>query len=192
MPEASAITRLFAKWNETHSRVELSWSVSELLPEPVTDVEILRNGGPVAVVQADDMKYVDRDGLEDDTYILRPHTADPYDPYADSEEVEATSSVVAMCTIQGTLHGLNGSPVVAAEVRARNDVPDVLTGGQSIEVENDLVVTSDTSGVFAIDLPQGIKVRLEIDAIGYTEPITVPEQGSAQLSEISRLPDLIV
>lgn len=90
------------------------------------------------------------------------------------------------CKITGTIVQANGDPVEGITVCAiPTDVPAIISGTSAGLVPATIESVTTSAGYFELDLIQGIKVRVIINAIGYKETVQIPESETAILWSIS-------
>lgn len=184
MISASPITRLTAFYREGFDRVELTWSVSYLLPEAVTSFDVVRDGTVIDTVSDPALRlYVDPDGAPDMEYQIEAYSDS--DVYPLSEIATATADLVPMCLVEGTVIGLDGSPLVGAKVYAAAIEPQSKDNGVWTGLDVGVEVAADASGFFSIPLPQGVRVRIRIPDARVSDNILVPDAGQALLTEIA-------
>lgn len=91
------------------------------------------------------------------------------------------------CTISGTIVGLDGEPVIGAEVVASVIASDDL-GGQvlsdTLVTSDDIMVVTDEDGEFEIDLLQGATVLFCIAAVRLRKRLIVPCEPQTTLAEL--------
>jgi hypothetical protein len=94
----------------------------------------------------------------------------------------------AICTVTGTVYGLDGAPIEGTQVTARIASADDDMGGQIIDnagvVSDPIEVFTDDVGAFSIALIQGTAVLFAIPSINLRKQILVPAASSVDFSTL--------
>lgn len=156
-----------------------------LSPRVITDKS---HADLIATVEApEDQKqvvsFIDQDGTSDDYYSLA--TVDSQGAVSDLAALtKPTSPSGPLCSIEGQVVNPAGMPVVDAKVRVRVINAPNKANAKAYVNQQVLQTLSDPSGNFRISVLQGCIARIEIPEIGYDQPVKIPEESFALLSEL--------
>lgn len=120
------------------------------------------------------------DAVNSTDYVVKLKNSTTYLEYQDISFAPLSAAVAPnLCSIQGTVVGMDGVAVRNALVRATLIPVALDPQNRGIESTRVLSTYTNASGDFQLPLVRTTTVRLEIEAIGYDRKLTVPDQASA-------------
>lgn len=146
--------------------------------------EVLEDGRP----ESEFYEYRDNDGSLADFYALSAVDSND-DESAKTSYLQPVASSKPLCVIEGTLCNIEGARLPDQEVIYRIAENAVSLDSQNSLGVAPLKVLTSHNGRFSFAVVQGIKILLEIPAIGYSSVVCVPEQNFIFLNDLIQTDD---
>jgi len=154
---------------------------------------VVENGMiPLDTVNLPGRYYLDFDQLKDDlassvAYIVKKtNTGTPAaQEYEDLVfEPLAFATKPGLCSVQGTIYDAQGAPLRNVLVEAVLEPVFKDASGRAVQSDQVVSTYTDSTGSFDLPLVRNATFRLEVNDVGYSRKVTIPDQAQVTFTDL--------